>query len=202
MLFVKENGRYAVFGDDWGRIVKISDFIYDYIGTDSDGAAYAVRDGKKYYLDFLGGESDKPATEYTPVIQQIGDLSIVQKYGEKEGKGVIDGDGNYVIPAEYAIIFAASEDRFFCAKEKGRYGMIYNEKGEIIADGFSFSYPLQAQDLKNTLYIVGIYENGRYVPKLIDKDGNFIKPGETVLTISYGSDDTYIINGKTVFTPN
>ena len=116
--------------------------------------------------------------------------------------GVIDGDGKYVIEAGYAMIFAASEDRFFCAKENGRNGVIYDSKGMMIADGFTFSYPLQAQDLQNTLYIVGVSENGKTVPRLIDKNGNVIKPGDTVLSISYGEGDTYIINGKTVFTPN
>ena len=198
MMFVKENGKYAVFGDRSGRAIKISDFIYDHAGVDGDGKVFAVRDGKTHYLDYFGNESDAPATEYVEVVLEIGGLRIVQKQDEM---GIVDSDGNTVVPIEYLMVFAASEDRFFCVKVTGEC-VIFDGSGEVVADGFRAICELQAPDAKNSLYIVGISKNGKTVPILVDKDGERIDPGGTVLAISYGENDTYIINGKRVFDPN
>ena len=178
LFFAKENGCYAVFvteTDSYGSayVTRASDFVYTNVKADENNVMTAERGGKTYYISpYDGSESDTPPKDHR-VIQTIGGYQVIRYY-RNLGCGVADSDGNTVIPFEYWMIYAVSEDRFFCSKIKGEDGVILDNNGNLIADGFRFVYPI-TPDFEYGNHFENLYlaeRNGDAV--WIDKDGNVL----------------------------
>ena len=178
LFFAKENGYYAVFvteTDVYGSayVTRASDFVYTNVKADENNVMTAERGGKTYYISpYDGSESEEPPKDHR-VIQTIGGYQVIRYY-RNLGCGVVDSDGNTVIPFEYWMIYAVSEDRFFCSKIKGEDGVILDNNGDLIADGFRFVYPITqfleyGNRFENHYWVE---RNGDWV--LIDKDGNIV----------------------------
>ena len=178
LFFAKENGFYAVFAaetDSYGSVyvTRASDFVYTNVKADENNVMTAERGGKTYYISpYDGSESEETPKDHR-VIQTAGGYKVIRYY-RNLGCGVVDSDGNTVIPFEYWMIYAVSEDRFFCSKIKGEDGVILDNNGNLIADGFRFMYPitpvLEYGNRFENHYWVEL--NGDWV--LIDKDGNVV----------------------------
>ncbi len=178
LFFAKENGCYAVLSvetDVYGSVysTRASDFIYTEIKTDDNGVVTAEYNGKTYYISPYDGSQSEEMPKDHRVIQTIGGYKVIRYY-RNLGCGVVDSDGNTVIPFEYWMIYAVSEDRFFCSKIKGEDGVILDNNGNLIADGFRFMYPitpvLEHGNRFENLYLAE--RNGDAV--WIDKDGNVV----------------------------
>ena len=178
LFFAKENGYYAVFvteTDVYGSayVTRASDFVYTNVKADENNVMTAQRGGKTYYISPYDGSESEEAPKDHRVIQTIGGYKVIRYY-RNLGCGVVDSDGNTVIPFEYWMINAVSEDRFFCSKIKGEDGVILDNNGNLIADGFRFVYPI-TPDFEFGNHFVNLYlaeRNGDAV--WIDKDGNVL----------------------------
>ena len=200
LFFVKSNGAYSVYIDcDDGFSYCVSDEVYDRIDIKSDGIVTAVRDGQTYYISCYDGSESSDVPKNYRIIQTVGNYQVIRYY-RALGCGVINGNDT-IIPCEYGMIRAIADDRFFCSKIKGEDGVILDNNGAQIAEGFRFLYSTDAPDHKNTLYIAELTTEHGFEIVLIDKDGNEINTGYEIKDIKYGYNNTYIINGDICFKP-
>ena len=178
LFFAKENGHYAVFVveiDVYGSVYvnAASGFVYTNVEADENNVMTAQRGGKTYYISPYDGSESEEVPKDHRVIQTIGGYKVIRYY-RNLGCGVADSDGNTVIPFEYWMIYAVSEDRFFCSKIKGEDGVILDNNGNLIADGFRFMYPitpvLEYGNRFENHYWVEL--NGDWV--MIDKNGDIV----------------------------
>jgi hypothetical protein len=189
IFFVKKDGKLACFTNYAGSTKQRSEFIYDSIEITTLGRSLAARRGGRPYG--ICSDGNEKGLDYDVIYKNSG-ISVI-KYDLPLGCGMIDKDDNTVIPFEYAGITATDEGTFLCSGIKGEDGVIFDEKGQLISEGFRFVYRLSAPDGKNTRYICE--KDMKHV--LIDAYGNKISIGPEYSDIEYGENDTYVLITET-----
>lgn len=132
-----DHGVAAVEMDDMSGVIDtngdiVIPFKFDYIGSFSDGFAIAKADGKLYIMDITGKLKEIPDVFYQinnfydgcAVVQQLNSNNSGFKYG------VLNSDGELVIPVEYDYIAPMTDGRILLSQ--GKHCGFADNRGNIV----------------------------------------------------------------------
>lgn len=140
----------------------ITQIIYDYIQSPSEGKLLARKNGNYGYLDSTG-------KEIIDFIYEDGSRFRYGHAGVRKQKtwGVIDNTGFAIIPFEYEFIGEAGSDGTFRVKSNGKTGIL-NLEGKIVV-------PIKYSDIFTAIYgNWKVKENYKY--GVLDRNGTEILP--------------------------
>ena len=202
-LFVCKNQKWALYHVSdfrYDSAVQITEFIYDSITRKADGITYAMKGDVQYILDSKGSEKEVESI----TLQKVGELSIVMYESDPFTHGVVNKNGERVIPLKYRTV-EYIDGSFFCCKDaKFEDCVVIDTNGQALTSShLRFVFGFHAPDNKNTLLIAeyaGELTGNVFKKVLVKSDGSIIIPDLDYYSFEYAENDTYTVslkNGET-----
>ena len=169
-------GKYGFIEDD---SVNNDNFIYDYIKPlyDEHFSYYVTtKDGLYGLVDAHGNVIMQPTLQYEPQrVYTDNRMIVVAAENTREDKdeygvlyGVIDFDGNVVLPIEHIDISGISEGRI-SAKKSYDHGGFYNLDGEEVTE---FNYRMISTYSEGAVFASRANSDGSWDNHVLDYNGN------------------------------
>jgi len=178
LIIARYEGKYG-FLDHNGE--RIGEFEYDYIKPlyDEHNTFYVTtKDGLYGLVDVHGNIIFNPTLQYAPHKVYVDNrLIVVTAENTRQDKdeygnlyGVIDFDGNIVLPLEHIDISDISEGRI-AAKKSYDHGGYYNLYGEEVSE---FNYRMISSYNEGVAFATRVNSDGTWVNHVIDYNGNVL----------------------------
>ena len=128
----KENGPWKLIDATEKVIVDNfpANFIYGY-DKETGLAQFTNNENLKGFVNLSGDIVISPEYAYAGSFE-YGMASVTQKIDDKKSSGIIDHNGNIVMPMVYEGIYPISPN-LFTVKKEGKWGAV-NKKGEVVID--------------------------------------------------------------------
>lgn len=150
MAVVEKDGKWGYI-DESGKNVIPFQFEQAYNFTENGVAKVVTEGGEEGYINTNGEVIITVGQDIVYASPFMGDLAIIEEYDEDFSYGLINSEGNEVLPCEYSSIYSSGQENLMIVQEGGAdeektYGCV-NEKGKMVV-------PVQYD------YIFGAGDNG------------------------------------------